>query len=381
MIDHSYQMCSRCVMDTTDPNIHFDIDGVCSHCHSFDDEAVKRWFPNVEGTKKLESIFNRIKKERKKFDYDCIMGLSGGLDSSYLALVLKRYGMRPLVVHVDAGWNSELAVHNIERVVKYCNFDLHTRVINWPEIRDLQLSYLKAGVANQDVVQDHAIFASLYHFAVDGDIKYVISGGNIATESVFPNAWHHDAMDAVNLKAIHKRFGQRPLVDYRVVSFFQNYFYYPFIKGMKVIQPLNYLPYTKEKALLELQEKVGYKPYGRKHGESRFTKFFQNHYLPVKFNMDKRRPHLSSMVLSGMITRQQALQELEKPLYEEQDLREDMFYIAKKLGLTFEELDYLVKSPDHSYTEYANWDARYAFIKRVQALLLKSFGLNLKNYS
>lgn len=381
MSKRSYQMCKRCVMDTTDTDIAFDAEGICNHCHQFDCETSRRWFPTNDGKKKIESIFNKIREERKHYEYDCILGLSGGLDSSYLALLMKEYELRPLVVHVDAGWNSELAVHNIEKVVKYCGYDLHTQVMNWPEVRDLQLAYLKAGFANQDVVQDHAYFASLYHFAVENKINYVISGGNVATEAVFPESWHHSAMDAINLKAVHKRFGSIPLKDYKVISFLQYYLYYPFIKKMKAIRPLDYLPYSKEVALAELQEKVGYKPYERKHGESRFTKFFQNHYLPEKFDMDKRIPHLSSMILTGLITREKALQELERPLYDPQELREDKHYISKKLGITTEQLDEYIMSPGRDYSECPNWDSRYAFMKRIQSLISKILGRNVKNYS
>lgn len=381
MTERPDQMCTRCVMDTTDPEIFFDAEGVCNHCHQFDNETSQRWLPNQEGKQRLAQIFEKIKEERKNYEYDCVLGLSGGLDSSYLALVMKDYNMRPLVVHVDAGWNSELAVHNIEKVVKYCGYDLHTRVMNWPEVRDLQLAYLKAGLANQDVVQDHAFFSSLYHFAVDNKVNYVISGGNIATESVFPASWHHAAMDAINLKGVHKAFGKLPLKDYKTISFSQYYFYYPFIKKMKAIRPLDYLPYSKTSALKELQEKVGYKDYGRKHGESRFTRFFQNHYLPVKFNMDKRKPHYSSLILSGLMTRDQALHELEKPLYVEKELREDKQYIAKKLGLTVQELDEYISSPGRDYSEFPNWDTRYAFMKRVQSFVSKVLGRNVKNYS
>ena len=381
MIEHSYQVCTRCVMDTTDLEIVFDDQGVCNHCHKFDNETSKRWFPNEDGKRLLGEIFSHIKAERKNYEYDCVLGLSGGLDSSYLALIMKEYDMRPLVVHVDAGWNSELAVYNIEKVVKYCSYDLHTHVMNWLEVRDLQLAYLKAGVANQDVVQDHAFFASLYHFAVGNKINYVISGGNIATESIFPQSWHHAAMDSINLRAIHKKFGKLSLKEYKTISFLQYYLYYPFIKKMKAVRPLNYLPYTKEAALAELQEKVGYKPYGRKHGESRFTKFFQNHYLPAKFNMDKRKPHYSSMIMSGLMTREQALGELAKPLYDDRELCEDKHYLAKKLGITVEQLDKYVSSLGHDYSEYSNWDSRYAFMKSIQAFLGKVLGRDVKNYS
>ena len=199
MTKQTNQTCTRCVMDTSDSEIVFDEKGVCNHCHQFDNVTSKRWYPNAEGKQKLDEIFSVIRQEGRGKEYDCIIGLSGGVDSSYLALMMKDYGLRPLVVHVDGGWNSELAVHNIEKILKYCNYELFTHVMDWEDMRDLQLAYLKAGVANQDVPQDHAFFSTLYHFAVKNNIRYVISGGNIATESVFPRSWHHSAMDAINL--------------------------------------------------------------------------------------------------------------------------------------------------------------------------------------
>jgi N-acetyl sugar amidotransferase len=368
-------------MDTSDPLISFDDIGVCNHCHKFDSLTSKSWHPNEFGKKELEKIINKIKIDGKGKEYDCIIGLSGGVDSSYLAIILKNYGLRPLVVHVDAGWNSESAVHNIEKIVKYCGYDLTTHVMDWNEIKDLQLAYLKAGVANQDVVQDHAFFASLYHFAVKNGIKYVISGGNIATESVFPDAWHHSAMDAINLKAIHKKFGSRKLSNYKTINFFDYYFYYPFIKGLSVIRPLNYLSYNKEQALKYLIDEIGYKDYGRKHGESRFTKFFQNHYLPSKFNIDKRRAHLSSQILSGELTRSEALEILEQSLYDALELREDKLFVAKKLGVSVEELDKLISGPNHCYSDYANWDKYYNAMRFIKNLLTRILKRNVSSYS
>ena len=206
------------------------------------------------------------------------------------------------------------------------------------EIKDLQVAYLKACVANQDVVQDHAFFATLYHFAVKNKISYIISGGNIATESVFPQAWHHSAMDAINLKSIHKKYGTIPLKKYKTISFFKYYFYYPFVKGMKTIRPLNYLPYNRREAIEALKKEVDYEEYGKKHSESRFTKFFQNYYLPKKFGYDKRKPHLSSQILSGEISRNEAIMELKTPVYRENELRESLEYIGKKLEFKYEEL-------------------------------------------
>jgi N-acetyl sugar amidotransferase len=368
-------------MDTTDPLIQFNSDGVCNHCLNFDEVTAKRWFPNDEGKEQLELIFEKIRKEGKNKEYDCILGLSGGLDSAYLALVMKNANLRPLVVHVDAGWNSELAVYNIEKIVKYCNFELYTHVMDWDEVRDLQVSFLKAGVANQDVVQDHAYFSTLYHFATNNDIQYVINGGNFATESVFPNAWHHAAMDATSIKHIHKLFGTIPLKAYKTISFFQYYLFYPYFKKMKTVRPLNYMPYSKAVALTELKDKVGYKEYGRKHGESRFTKFFQNYYLPTKFGQDKRRPHFSSLILSGEMSREEALTQLKLPLYTPSELAEDKPYVAKKLGLQETELDDLISSKGHHYSEYKNWDGRYNMMKKIQSIIEKLLGRVVKNYS
>ncbi len=367
-------------MDTTDPNIVFDTAGVCNHCHTFDEETSKQWFPGDEGKKRLETILHKIRQASRGKEYDCIIGLSGGLDSSFLALMLKQYDLKPLVVHVDAGWNSELAVYNIEKIVKYCNYELFTHVMDWEDMKGLQLSYLKAGVANQDVPQDHAFFASMYHFAAQHNISYVISGGTIASECVFPKAWHHAAMDSINLHAIHQRFGQTKLRHYKTISVWEYYFYYPFVKKIKVIRPLNFMPYNKLDALAELKTKIGYKEYGRKHGESRFTRFFQNFYLPTKFQMDKRRPHLSSLILSGQIMRQQALSEISEPLYSNDELVEDKAYIAKKLGISENDLDLLIKGPGTPYSAFDNWDRWYKLIKFCQRLSEKLLGRYVRNY-
>lgn len=377
----SYQICSKCIMDTTDSEIRFNDKGICNHCIKFEEETKKKWFPNSQGKRKLNDIFEKIKLDGKKHQYDCILGLSGGIDSSYLALVLKDSGLRPLVVHVDAGWNSELAVYNIEKLVKYCDYDLHTHVMDWPEVRDLQLAYLKSGVANQDVVQDHAFFSSLYHYAVKNNIKYVISGGNIATESVFPSSWHHSAMDAFNLHAIHKKFGKLKLKHFKTIGFFSYFFYYPFIKGMTVVRPLNLMRYQKNEALKILKEKIGYKEYGYKHGESVFTKFFQNYYLPEKFGIDKRKPHFSSQILSGEITREQAINKLKQKLYDKNDLIDDKVYIAKKLGIKIDELDSMIMAKNHYYFEYSNWDFLRKIMLFVKKIIQKVSRKNIKTYS
>lgn len=376
-----YQRCTRCVMDTTDQEITFDAQGVCNHCRQFEEVTRKHWYPNSEGARLWAASLEEIKTAGKGQEYDCIIGLSGGVDSSYLAIKAHEWGLRPLVMHVDAGWNSELAVANIEAIVKHCNYDLHTHVVDWEDMRDLHLAYLRAGVSNQDVAQDHAFFAGLYHFATRNKVRYVLSGGNLATESIFPTSWQGSAMDAINLKAIHKKFGERKLNNYQTISFFEYYFWYPLVKRMRVLRPLNYMHYNKTEALQELEETVGYKPYPRKHGESVFTKWFQNHYLPVKFNMDKRLPHLSSLIVSGQMMREDALRKLEEPLYAPAELEIDIDYLCKKLRISRQEFDGIMGVEIRDYSDFPNWDGLCELALNVKKIMRKISGFDFKAYS
>ena len=377
----TYQRCSQCVMDTSDSEITFNAEGVCNHCIEFETLTKNAWFPNEEGQVRFYRIVEQIKASGKSKEYDCILGLSGGVDSSYLALKVHEWGLRPLVMHVDAGWNSELAVNNIEALVKHCSYDLHTHIVDWDEMRDLQLAYLRAGIANQDVPQDHIFFSALYHFATSNGIRYILSGGNLATEGIFPKAWHGSAMDAINLKAIHRCYGERPLRQYKTISFFDYYFWYPFVKQMRTVRPLNYMPYDKAKAVEELERTVGYKPYARKHGESIFTKLFQNYYLPKRFGYDKRLPHLSSLIVSGQMTRDEALAELEKPLYMPDELEVDISYFCKKLRLSRSEFDALIEAPKYHYTDFPNWDSHQKLLKKAQNSMAKIIGRRIRVYS
>ncbi len=376
-----YQQCIRCVMDTTDLEISFNSMGICNHCIQFEERSRIEWLPNKEGSHRWNNMVAQMKASGQDKEYDCILGLSGGVDSSYLALKVHESGLRPLVMHVDAGWNTELAVANIEAIVNYCGFDLHTHVVNWEDMRDLHLAFMRAAISNQDTPQDHIFFASLYHFATDNGIRHILSGGNLATEGIFPSSWHGSAMDAINLKAIHKRYGERKLTHYKTISFFDCYIWYPFIWKMRTIRPLNYMPYNKAEALIELQEKVGYKPYPRKHGESLFTKLFQNYYLPHKFGMDKRRPHFSSLIVSGQMTRVEALSKLNEPLYDSAELETDITYFCKKLRITRQQFDDLMTAPIHHYSDFPNWDSRYQMLKRLQAWVTKLIGREIKVYS
>jgi N-acetyl sugar amidotransferase len=367
-------------MDTTDPKIAFDADGVCNHCEEFELNTRPRWHPNAEGARLWAARLEEIRNAGRGQEYDCIIGLSGGVDSSYLALKVAEWKLRPLVVHVDGGWNSELATANIETLVKHCGFDLHTVVIDWPEMRDLQLSMLKAGIANQDIPQDHAFFANLYKYAVKNNIRYILSGGNIATEAISADEWCSAAMDAISLRAIHNRFGTVRLKTYKTISFFQYYFIYPFVRGLRTLRPLDYMPFDKSLAITEL-EQIGWRSYGRKHGESRFTKLFQNYYLPEKFGYDKRRSHYSSMIVSGQLSREDALAQLAQPLYDKDELSTDIAYFCKKVGISRDEFDSYVNQPNRHYTEFDNWDSRHAVAKRLQGFVKRVLGRDVRVYS
>lgn len=353
-------------MDTTDHEIEFDADGVCNHCKYVDNQVKYYWHPDEKGEELLRQMVREVQAYGKGKKYDSIIGLSGGVDSSFLACKVREWGLRPLAVHVDGGWNSELAVKNIEQIVTKVGLDLVTHVVDWVEMRDLQLAFLKSHVANQDSPQDHAFFAALYAFAVKNGIKYVISGSNYATESILPVSWGYDPMDIRHIKAIHKRFGSVPLKTFPLVSFFNFHIYYPRIKQMTVLRPLNLMPYSKEYAIDFLEKNYGWRYYGGKHYESRWTRFFQAYYLTKKFGYDKRKAHLASLVVAGMMTRDEAIKELEKPLYGDNELAEDKAFVAKKLDISVEELDQLVAAPGRHYTEFPNSKATVERMYRIE---------------
>lgn len=352
--DRPYQMCVRCVMDTTDPTIVFDEDGVCNHCAYFENNVLPVWFPNENGRQKLTKKINQIREYGNGKEYDCIIGLSGGIDSSFVATQVVEWGLRPLAVHVDAGWNSEIAVKNIEEIVSRLKIDLITHVVDWSSMRTLQRAFLHSNLANQDVPQDHAFFAALYGYAIKANVKYVISGSNFATESVLPQSWGHNAMDVAHVKAVHAAFGDQPLKDFPLVSFFDLYIRIPRIRKMEVFSPLNFMRYNKDDAIRILEKDYGWRYYGGKHYESRWTHFFQGYYLPHKFGYDKRKAHLSSLILAGQRTRDEALEELRQPLYSENQLKEDKAFIAKKLNLKVEELDHLIHEDCTHFSEFGN---------------------------
>jgi N-acetyl sugar amidotransferase len=348
-----YQMCVKTIMDTTDEDIMFDDNGICNHYYKYKRLEPYYTYKGKETDLELEKIVEQIKKSGKGKDYDCLIGLSGGVDSSYVAYNAKKLGLRALTVHFDNGWNSELAVKNIENIVKKLNFDYQTWVVNWEEFKDLQLAFIKASVANIETPTDHAFLAALYRIADKYHIKYILSGSNFVTEGILPTSWGYNAKDLTHLRAIHKRFGKIPLKTYPTLGLYKE-LYYTYFKKIKMIRLLNYLPYVKSEAMKTIQTELDWKYYGGKHYESVFTRFFQGYILPVKFNIDKRKAHLSTLIMSGQITREQALQEIQKPPLTKEQINEDKIYVTKKLDLTLEEFDQIMQQKPKKYNQYPN---------------------------
>jgi N-acetyl sugar amidotransferase len=367
-----YQICRDCVMDSTMPGTVFNADGVCNNCTEFDEKAAIHWKPNSDGAKRLAEILSRIKRLGSGKEYDCILGLSGGVDSSFLAFKVKEWGLRPLILHVDGGWNTELASANIRRVIEACDYDLVTEVVDWETMRDLQRAYLRAGVVNQDVPQDHVFIATLFHYARIHGIKSIISGHNFATEST-PMRWQHPAMDRINLKAIHKAHGERPMKGYRTVSALEFFLLSPLLRGIKFYHPLNLMHYDKGEAIRFLEGK-GWRNYPRKHGESIFTRLFQDYILPRKFGIDKRRAHLTSLIHSGLITRDEAMRRLQEPVFDELEIRREVAYFCRKLGISEEEFARLMSDPPRSHKDYSNWDAYLSALKPFKHAFIRLRG-------
>lgn len=350
-----YQICTNCVMDTTDSKIIFDEHGVCDYCNSYKNEILPNWNPDQSNEAELDKIAEQIRKEGQGKEYDCILGLSGGTDSSYLAYIAKeKMGLRPLIYTVDTGWNLNVAVENIERLVKSLNLDMYTEVINWDEMKDLQLAFFKAQVAYQDLPQDHVIFAGLYNYAVKNGIKYVLTGSNNATECVRPPIeWVH-LNDLKLIKDIHKKFGNTKLRTLPMCSMFKYRLYYQYIKGMKRVAPLDMIHYDKDAAEKELKEKFGWEKYENKHYENIFTRFYEGYYLPTKFGYDKRKSYFSNLVLTGQMTREEALEKLKEAPYSADMMKDDMEYIAKKLGISTIEFEEIIKGDNKTYKDYKN---------------------------
>lgn len=350
-----YQRCTRCVMDTTDSKIVFDANGVCDHCRNFDKNIAPYWKPQENRFDELEKIAQKIKDKGKGKKYDCILGLSGGADSSYLAYVAKEImHLRPLAVVVDTGWNLNVAVENIEKIVKGLDLDMYTEVVNWKEMADLQLAFFKASVSSQDFPQDHAIFAGLYNYAVKNKIKYVLTGSNSATEFIRPPMEWIYMNDLTMAMDIHRKFGQRKLKTFPTCSMLKYRLLYKYIYGMERVFPLDYVVYNKAEAEKLLYEKYGWTKYANKHYENVFTRFFEGYFLPHKFGFDTRKNVYSNEILVGTMTREEAVKKLEEKPYDEEQMLLDKEYIAKKLGISAAEFDEIINRPNKTPSDYKN---------------------------
>lgn len=368
-----YQICTNCIMDTSDSRITFDANGMCDHCQDFYANVKPNWHTDERGRMELEKIVKKIKADGKKRDFDCILGMSGGVDSSYLLhLAVTELGLRPLVFHVDGGWNSELAVNNIQVMIDKLGLDLFTEVINWEEMKDFQLAFFKSGLPHIDIPQDHAFVATLYKFAQKYNIKYILNGGNISTECVRnPMEFLYYGTDMVQLKDIRSKFSTNKMETYPFSHVLKHKFYLRYIKGVQVVKPLNYMPYYKEEALKLLADTYGWKPYPQKHFESRFTKFYEGYWLPERFGFDTRRVQFSSLILTGQMTREDALEKMKVPAYNPATIDDEFNYIATKLGITSETLRGYFTMPKKFYWDYKNMESMF----NMGAKVLKFLGI------
>ena len=349
--EKKYQICTHCIMDTSDPEITFDERGFCNYCNNYEGRK-KMFVPSTdEKSKHLQDMINLCKTKGRGKKYDCIIGVSGGVDSTYVAYKVKQLGLRPLAVHLDNGWDSELAVSNIHSVLKKLDIELYTKVLDWEEFRSLQVAFLRASTPDSEIPTDHAIGALLKNIAVKEDVPLIL-GVNYSSESILPRTWSQGHMDWGYIKRVNRLFGKHKLKDFPRYSVYKR-IYWNRIKRLRTFLVLNYIEYDKEKAKKFLIEELGWRDYGGKHQESIYTKFFQAYILPTKFGYDKRRAHLSSLILAGQIKREEALKEMEKPLYNEKELQEHIIYVPKKLGLTQQEFGEIMKAPLRKYEEFA----------------------------
>lgn len=353
----TYRICSNCIMDTSDPHISFDAAGRCQHCTNYYNNILPNWHTDERGMRELEPIIESIRAKGKGRDHDCLIGLSGGLDSSYLAYVVKkRFGLRPMIFHVDGGWNSQQAVSNVEKIVDGLKLDLYTEVVDWEEMKDLQLAFFRSQVADQDIPQDLVFFSSLYNYAVQNKFPYIITGGNFSTECVRePLEWGgYYATDTTFVNAIHRQFGKRPLTRLPQANLFRYKLYDRFVHGIRMVKMLNNVPYIKADAEKLLAAEFGWEPFQHKHHESRFTRFYESFWLPRKFKFEKRRAHFSSLILTGQMKREDALDRISRPELPEDVLLQEFEYVAKKLDLSPAELDEIFTGANKNYRDYPN---------------------------
>jgi putative aminotransferase len=354
----SYQVCAQCIMDSSDPRIAFDDKGVCEYCNNFETQIKPSWHTDNRGMSQLEQMACDIRQNGSERDFDCIIGLSGGLDSSYAAYIVKeQMGLRPLLFHVDAGWNTDQAVGNIERLVDGLGLDLFTDVVNWEAVKRMQVAFLRSGIPDQDLVQDAAFFSGLYKFARKYNIKHIITGSNYSTECCRePEAWGgYLGIDKTLFGDIWKRCGDgKPSDEFPIVDILVYKLWYQSVLGMKVHHPLNLVPYLKKDAEDELERRFGWKRFQHKHHESRFTRFYEDYWLPRRFGYEKRRAHFSSLIMTGQMTRDQALDRISRPEMHDHFLKQEFEYVAHKLGLSVDDLQELFEMPKRTFRDYNN---------------------------
>jgi len=351
-VSSEYRICSRCLMDTSDPEIQFDGEGMCNHCHDYDRLMTQRVMRGDAGRRYREKLVETMKRDGRGKPYDCVIGVSGGVDSTYTAYLVNYFGLRPLAVHLDNGWDSELAVKNIEEALKRLGIDLFTEVLDWEEFRDLQVAFLRASTPDSEIPSDHAIWATLGNMADKLGVRYIISGFNVQTETHLPRAWSQGHFDWRYIQSIHRRFGQGRLKSYPHIGLFT---YYRRLLAHRRVDILNYVDYSRNVAMKVLEGELGWRYYGGKHHESVYTRFYQGYILPVKFGYDKRRSHLSSLICSGEITRTAALEELEQPAYSPSTQEDDREYVIKKLGLTEETFEALMAAAPNTFWDYPSY--------------------------
>ena len=355
-----YQVCTRCIMDTTDPDIVFDADGQCNHCTGWFARSVFHSLPLTERTRRLGTLVEEIKRRGHGQDYDCIIGVSGGVDSSFLAIKVKELGLRPLAVHVDNGWNSEKAVGNIKRILDPLGIDLSTLVLNWKEFRELQVAFLRASTPDSEIPSDHAIVASFYDASRKHRVRYCVTGVNFRTEGIHVREWSQGHLDGRYVKSVYRQFNGKRLKHFPVIPL------HTLVHNLMLHRPrwvflLDYLDYDKAAAKRLLMDGYGWEDYGGKHYESIYTRFYQGWILPHKFGYDKRRMHLSTLVCSGQMTRAAALAEIAAPAYPPEWVEPDTVFVAKKLGVTREEFDAIMALPKKRYCDYPNLQNHWAF--------------------
>lgn len=366
MTKRPYQICARCIMDTTDPDISFDESGICSHCRAYEVAIEGLTVSEAERQSALDELVSEIKSAGRGRAYDCIIGVSGGVDSTYVAYLVKTLGLRPLAVHMDNGWDSELAVSNIEKFLKVLDVDLHTHVLDWQEFRDLQIAFLNASVPDGEIPTDHAIWAVLFQVAAKHRIRYILSGFNLATEYALPRFWAYGHYDWRYIKSVQQAHGTRPLKTFPHMGYFTWTYYYPHIRRIQVVNILDYVTYNKQEVMQLLQTELGWRPYGGKHYESIYTRFFQGYILPRKFGIDKRRLHISTMIWSGQMSRAEGLGEIAVPPYAGYLLEEDMEFVLKKFGYSETEFASIMALPARTFEEFPNNRPYIELTRRMQ---------------